>query len=237
MDTAVPSGVHAKMHAVMCDVTHIGKDRRVETDGPKYQYRGIDQIQAEVGHSARRHGLLILPTVTDTRHVRDEVTSEWNGKKKTILWTTAYVTVRYRFLDAATGTYEDITTAGEGRDNSDKATNKAMTMALKTALLQGLMIPVEGEEDPDATRPEVEHDHEPAPPAIPSMTPAEAAAKAHTSLQGIGKFPPAQRAAKLRALTAWVGSYNALTEPVDGGITIEAAINAALATLPDQAAQ
>jgi hypothetical protein len=47
------------------------------------------------------------------------------------------------------GSNVSTTVIGEAMDSGDKATNKAMSIALKYALLQALLIPTEDEKDPD----------------------------------------------------------------------------------------
>ena len=65
------------------------------------------------------------------------------------------LSVEYRFFHAD-GSSISCTVMGEGRDTSDKATNKAMAVAHKYALLQTFCIPTEdiGQDDPDAETPE-----------------------------------------------------------------------------------
>ena len=65
------------------------------------------------------------------------------------------LSVEYRFFHAD-GSSISCTVMGEGRDTSDKATNKAMAAAHKYALLQTFCIPTEeiGQDDPDAETPE-----------------------------------------------------------------------------------
>ena len=65
------------------------------------------------------------------------------------------LSVEYRFFHAD-GSSISCTVMGEGRDTSDKATNKAMAVAHKYALLQTFCIPTEdiAQDDPDAETPE-----------------------------------------------------------------------------------
>ena len=55
----------------------------------------------------------------------------------------------YRFV-ATDGSQVSCVVEGEGMDSGDKASNKAMAVAHKYALLQVLMIPTEEQKDPDA---------------------------------------------------------------------------------------
>ena len=56
--------------------------------------------------------------------------------------------IKYIFY-AEDGTYIEAVTVGEGMDSGDKATNKAMAIAMKYALFQVFCIPTEEMKDPD----------------------------------------------------------------------------------------
>jgi hypothetical protein len=60
--------------------------------------------------------------------------------------------IRFNFI-AEDGSSAACTVIGEGMDTGDKASNKAMAVALKYALTQMLLLPYD-EVDPDATTPE-----------------------------------------------------------------------------------
>jgi hypothetical protein len=68
-----------------------------------------------------------------------------------------YVTVKceFDFISADDGSSHCVTTFGEAMDSGDKATNKAMSAALKYCCLQTFMVPTEGDNDSDATTHEV----------------------------------------------------------------------------------
>ena len=61
--------------------------------------------------------------------------------------------IKYIFY-AEDGTYIEAVTVGEGMDSGDKATNKAMAIAMKYALFQVFCIPTEEMKDPDGETPE-----------------------------------------------------------------------------------
>lgn len=62
---------------------------------------------------------------------------------------TAIATCRYTFT-APDGSEVSTEAVGEGKDFGDKATSKAMTMAIKYALMQKFVVPFEDVKDPDS---------------------------------------------------------------------------------------
>ena len=69
--------------------------------------------------------------------------------------------VRYTFY-AEDGTSVSAVVIGEGMDSGDKASNKAMAIAMKYAFFQVFCIPTEEMKDPDAETPEPSRSKEPA---------------------------------------------------------------------------
>jgi len=136
-DPAVPN-VFQALTRVMGDIAPVGKDQRNEAQ--KYRFRGIDDLMSAVAGPMRRHGMFLLPTVIDSR-------AERRGEKMTAV----YLTMRYR-LYGPNGDYVEATVPGEASDFADKATNKAMSAALKYFLLQVFMIPVDAKSIDDGDR-------------------------------------------------------------------------------------
>ncbi len=58
------------------------------------------------------------------------------------------ISVKYKLTHAPSKTFIEVTVPGEGADSADKACNKAMTAALKVAILQSFYIE-RGNDDPD----------------------------------------------------------------------------------------
>lgn len=136
--------IYAAMWGVMNVVQGIGKHGQMEY-GERYTYRKYDDLKRELGAACRTHGIML----------QSEVVSVVNGWpfEKDPRKTRVQVHMRYRFtslVDGSTVTFEAL---GESIDTSDKATGKAQTMALKTALDQAFMLAAEDIDDPDAVRP------------------------------------------------------------------------------------
>lgn len=124
----------------------ISKDRKNVQQG--FQFRGIDQVYNALAPVLAKHGLVILPRITE-RTVTERTT-----QKGGVLF---YVVVKAEFDFVATedGSKHTVMTYGEAMDSGDKATNKAMSIAYKYAAFQAFCIPTEETAaDPDA---EVHH--------------------------------------------------------------------------------
>ena len=114
--------------------TGIGKDSKNKSQG--WQFRGIDAVYNALAPLLAKHELLILPRIKN-RTVCEKLTK--NGG------TVFYVTVdaEFDFVSAKDGSKHTVQTIGEAMDSGDKATNKAMSIALKYAAFQSFFIPTE----------------------------------------------------------------------------------------------
>lgn len=148
---------------VMSEIGAIGKDRKNQMQG--YNFRGIDDVYNTVQPALIKHGVFVLPEVIDQK--REERT---NTKGTTLLYT--ILTVRHRFV-AADGSSVACVTVGEAMDSGDKSANKAMSAAMKYAIIETLCIPTEEDNDTE------NHTHHVAPKAAPKPQPAAAPAKAN----------------------------------------------------------
>lgn len=157
---AVP-GVYRKVHALMCAVTEIGKNRefKAETKGNagriEYTFRGIDDAMDAVGAALRTVGLIMRSEVVKAEYTVNEVPRFWQGKQEGVtLWATTRLTMRYTFIDPEDGSEHSVEGYGVGKDNGDKDGSKSSAAAMKYALFQGLCIPVKGMNiDPEEEHP------------------------------------------------------------------------------------
>lgn len=124
---------------VMNEVGTIAKTRK--QGDLKYAYRGIDDVVAVVQPLFAEHGIVMCSRVTNAE--RDQFTNKNGGQMVNVR-----LTVEHDFWCAEDGSKVTCVTVGEAMDNSDKASNKAMTAAEKYALTQTLKIPThEAERD------------------------------------------------------------------------------------------
>lgn len=131
-------GVYAAFVAAMQEIGAVGKDSRNEQG---WMFRGIDAVMNAVGPAFRKHGLFLLPEVLDHNLVATP-----RERKSPVI--SATVKVRYSVVHSDGSSFSGVA-PGEGNDFSDKATAKAMSVALRTFLIQSLVLPTD-EEDPDA---------------------------------------------------------------------------------------
>lgn len=132
--------VHEALIEVMRGVPAVPKDDRNETQN--FSFRGIDSVLNAVGPKLRQHGVIVLPTMVDKQTSIIEV-----GRNKTPMrW--VLLTMNYRFVGPEGDTL-DLCVPGEAMDAGDKAFSKAMSVAMRTALLQALALPTD-EPDPDS---------------------------------------------------------------------------------------
>lgn len=143
--------IHERLLAVMNDVQAVGKNDRNNQQG--FNFRGIDAVINAVGPAFRKHGVVVVPSVLRSEYSQVEV-----GKNRTPMGH-ARLTVEFAFV-ASDGSQVEAVVPSEAMDSGDKATAKAMSVALRTALLQVLALPTD-EPDPDASS------YERAPAGIP----------------------------------------------------------------------
>ena len=117
----------------------IGKDSVNKTQG--FKYRGIDAVYNALNPVMSELGLFIVPEILDHRREERET------QNKTVL-KYSILTIRFTMY-APDGSNVSCTVVGEGMDSGDKASNKAMSVALKYACFQLFMIPTEEMVDPD----------------------------------------------------------------------------------------
>jgi hypothetical protein len=163
---AGPGKVYQAIAAVTAEMARegIAKGRRNQQQG--YAFRGIDDVYNALSPILAKHRLCILPRVTE------RVVQERETRNGGVLF---YVTVRveFDFVSADDGSVHMVRTYGEAMDSADKATNKAMSAAYKYAAMQTFCIPTEGDNDADASTPEVTRKPEPKPEPVREAVPAE----------------------------------------------------------------
>lgn len=136
--------IYAALNAVMEDVGAVKKTGF--NDFQKFNFRGVDAVVNAVYPALIKHRVSVTPNVRSFDYGTIE-TGQGNSRKP---MGHARVVVEYTFTAAEDGSAVTASAAGEAFDSGDKATPKAMSVALRTALLQSLMLPTD-EQDPDAS--------------------------------------------------------------------------------------
>lgn len=134
--------VFGKVLEVMRAVERVGKGRQADLGkGIRYMFRGIDDAMDAVGNAMREVGVILR---TETIAQEFSNFEKLNRYDEMVRWSHARVHMAYVFVSPVDGSEHRLEMWGEGLDNSDKGTSKAVAMAMKYALLQGLCIPVQG---------------------------------------------------------------------------------------------
>lgn len=138
--------IYAAVWAMMGDVQGVGKHGQMDPASRmgNYKFTRYDDLKRELGAACRAHGVMLQSETINVVNERD-----FEDKRKTRV----QIAMRYLFTSLVDGSTVKFEVVGESIDTSDKASGKAMTMALKTALTQAFMLAAEDTEDPDATRP------------------------------------------------------------------------------------
>lgn len=130
---------------IMGEIGAIGKNGTNTYDN--YKFRSIDDVYNKVQPVLARNGVFFKPTVLESNEstvVSQKGASQVRIKQK----------VEYTFF-AKDGSSFTTVVEGEAIDRGDKATNKAMTAALKYMLIQVFCIAIEGQDDADKESPDV----------------------------------------------------------------------------------
>lgn len=136
--------IYKKIIEVMADINAISKGR-VNKD-QHFVFRGIDDVMNELHGSLSKCGVFVLPKVLEEN--RSEGKTKSGG-------TMFYTRLKINFgFYAEDGSHVDAVVIGEAMDTADKASNKALSIGLKYAMLQVFCIPTEDEKDPDAQSPQ-----------------------------------------------------------------------------------
>lgn len=154
--------IYMQLAKVMAEVGAVGKTRKNPQQG--YTFRGIDDVMAHVQDLLAKHCVVCVPRVVERE--REMMTTKSGGSMASVR-----LLVDHTFF-AEDGSKVVCTTLGEAMDSGDKASNKAMSAALKYALTETLMIPTyEADRDTEEASPVVA----PAKASPPPPAPAPAA--------------------------------------------------------------
>ena len=136
--------VHQRMAAAMAEVTYIQKERKT---GMNYTIVSHDAVTAKVRPALLSHGIIYYPVRCDHSH---------NGNRAE-----CSMTVRFVNIDNPADFF-DVPTFGYGIDPQDKGPGKAMSYAVKYALLKAMGL--ETGDDPEADS--IDHTAGPTPAQI-----------------------------------------------------------------------
>lgn len=136
--------IYRCISAVMADIGAVGKDGKNEDQ--RYKFRGIDQFYNAAHPALVKHGVFCVPQV-QTYESSERVSQAGKPSLRVVM------KVAHQFY-APDGSSVTVVTMGEGIDSSDKATNKAMSAAMKYAFMELFCVPTEELVDGDKESPE-----------------------------------------------------------------------------------
>jgi hypothetical protein len=124
-----PMNIYQRIHAIMGEVEYIQKEKK---DGMKYSVVSHDTVTGKVRPFFVKHGVIYYPF---------KVSRGQDGNK-----TMVDMVVRFASVDDKTD-FLDVETCGYGDDHQDKGPGKAMSYAVKYAILK--LLGLETGDDPD----------------------------------------------------------------------------------------
>ncbi len=155
--------VHQKIIQVMKLTGAIGKEKQ----GMGFKFRGIDDVYNALHDVLADVGLFSVPEILEER-------SEERATKSGGVLIYRILKIKYTFY-AEDGSNLSLTVMGEAMDSGDKASNKAMSVAHKYALLQIFCIPTIEDKDPESgPQPDLKprgNESKPIPPKAPAPPP------------------------------------------------------------------
>lgn len=194
MTAPTPTNIHQRLAAVMRDVSYIRKEAK---QGMNYTIVSHDAVTAKVRPVLLQHGIVYYPVRCEYAH---------NGNRAECA-----MTVRFVNIDDPADHF-DVPTFGYGVDSQDKGPGKAMSYAVKYALLKALGL--ETGDDPETES----VNYSPADPAV-------------TAVEIQTAKDNAAACADLNALAAWWKGLNANAPHVAANPTVIAAKDARKAQL------
>ena len=146
-ETSKAPRIIAAMARVMAEVGAVGKTKK--NAAQNYQFRGVDDVVAHVQDIMAKCGVIVIPRVVERE--REMLASKSGGSMVSVR-----LLVEHTFHCEEDGSSVVCTTLGEAMDSGDKASNKAMSAALKYALTESLLIPTyEVDRDTEEHSPQV----------------------------------------------------------------------------------
>jgi hypothetical protein len=142
--------IYTKMSNVMKEIKSVSKNEKNQAQG--YKFRGIDAFINALYPALTKHGVFMTPRCTSYTQELKDVT---RGSGKPGVDKHVSMLMEYDFFaeDGSKVTVGPI--PAEGLDSGDKATNKALSAALKYALIQTFSVPTEDMAEADLETPEI----------------------------------------------------------------------------------
>jgi hypothetical protein len=149
--------IYQAMAKILADIDFIGKDRKADMgNAGRYNFRGIDDIYNALHSSFAKYKVFIIPKILDSKLEIQEKEKTYNGSTTKTYTYSAVLKVEFTFV-SEDGSSISAIGIGHALDQSDKATNKAQSSALKYCLMQTFLIPTEESKDVENENIQVEN--------------------------------------------------------------------------------
>lgn len=155
--------IYQALNAIMQEIEAIGKNKKNASQG--YSFRGIDDMYNALQPLFKNHQVFITSNVLESK--REE---RQTAKGGVLIYTIAKCQFKFFTTD---GSFVESVLEGEAMDSGDKSTNKAMSTALKYALMQMFLIPTEEKLDTEYDTHEITPKQKPAPKKETAPEPSE----------------------------------------------------------------
>lgn len=152
--------LYQRIREVMREVEYLNKDKQVGDGGFSYKAVSEESVTGTIREKMIKHGLAMMPVGQVHKHEELPRTDKY-GKPSVLALSTVDVTYKLVNVDAP-DEYVLIVSSGTGVDSQDKGVGKAMTYAMKYALLRAFMVPTGN--DPDSVHNDVLERNAPAGP-------------------------------------------------------------------------
>lgn len=171
-----PDGLYAKIAYVMGQVQHVPKNG-VNTFH-NYRYTREVDLTEHLRPLMAELGLVVLPCATSDLRIIESPDGKVSSRVTLVYY-------EFKFVDADTGEAVVVPVWGGGQDGQDKGPYKALTGAMKYALMKTFMVPTG--DDPEATDGEGSSTAQPARRSEPKPEPPKPAARKRPSKKAPSK--------------------------------------------------
>lgn len=144
------NAIYKKMSQVMAEIGAVEKNQKNQAQN--FKFRGVDQFVNALYPALIKHGVFMTPKCTQAQHELKDVKRS-SGKDGVDKYVTIMMEYDFYAEDGSKVTVGPI--PAEGLDSGDKATNKALSAALKYALIQTFSIPTEDMAEADLESPTI----------------------------------------------------------------------------------
>jgi hypothetical protein len=136
--------IYEAINKIMAEIGPIDKTKTNQQQG--FKFRGIDDVMNVISPLLSKYGVFIIPEVIEM--TREERHTQKGG---TLLY--SILKIKYTVF-SSDGSSVSAIVVGEGMDSGDKASNKAMAIGMKYAIIQIFCVGTADLSDPDADSPD-----------------------------------------------------------------------------------